>query len=558
MNELRPLFRLAAPYRRDLAGGGLLMVGEAAAALSVPWIGGLLTRAVLQGDVAAIRVEAALAAMLLLFAAQALLKFGTVYLLDRAADRIVADLRIRLYDHLQALPLAFYHRRRLGDTLALLTTDAHVVSGYISGTAMSAIPLAITAAGAALLMLHIRADLALVALILLPLFYLVMKLARRRLRPLSVQIQEEEASAIALAQENLGMLPAIKTFTREAQESERFRRQMDRILHLSAKQRLVIAAFGPAMQFLAAAGVVLLLAFASSHLMRGQIDPAELVAFLLYAQLLSRPLAGLAEVYGGTQNVRGALVRLQRTMSEIAEPAAPVGALLPEVKGDIELRDVSFGYEGRTPALEHVSLHIAVRETVALVGPNGAGKSTIAHLLLRLHLPMQGQVLVDGVDIATVSLASLRGQIGIVPQHVMLFNASVRDNIAYGRPEPEQAEVEAAARAAGAHGFIVGLPQGYDTPIGDRGVRLSGGQQQRLALARALLKDPPILILDEATSMFDPRAERDFLEASRGALRQRTVILITHRPAALEIADRIVHMDHGRIVRIDSKSAKPC
>ncbi len=215
--------------------------------------------------------------------------------------------------------------------------------------------------------------------------------------------------------------------------------------------------------------------------------------------------------------------------------------------GEIEFRGVSFGYPGRPPALIGIDLRIPARQTVAIVGPNGAGKSTLAHLLMRLHEPTAGRILIDGVDIATVSLHSLRSQIGVVPQHVLLFNATIRDNIAYGRPEPTQAEIEAAARAARAHDFVMRLPQGYDTVVGDRGVRLSGGQQQRVALARALLKDPRILILDEATAMFDPQGEAEFLDACREALKRRTVLLITHRPASLAVADRTIRMDNGKI-----------
>ena len=548
MNDLRSLLGFTAPYRFLLAASGVLMLCESAAALAVPWAGGLLTDTILRGGAAGPGVRAVLLAMLGLFAAQALLKFASAYLLDSAADRIVADLKIRLYDHLQALPLAFYHRRRLGDTLALLTTDVYVLGGFISGTVVAVVPLLVTAAGAVLLMFRIRPELAILAAVLVPLFYLLMKIFGRRLRPLSVRLQDEEAGAIAMAQENLGMLPAIKTFTREPQESARYREQIGRILHLSAKQRRIYAALGPLIQFIAAAGIVLVLALASADLIDGQLSPAQLVSFLLYAQLLTRPVEGLADVYGRTQGMRGALIRLQQAMAEPPEAPGQVGLPMPAVKGAIEFRGVSFGYEGRALALDKVDLHIAAGETIALVGPNGAGKSTLGHLLMRLHDAAEGRITIDGIDIATVSLQGLRRQIGVVPQHVLLFNASVRDNIAYGRPEPDQAAIEAAARAARAHEFIVQLPQGYDTVIGDRGVRLSGGQQQRLALARALLKDPPILILDEATAMFDPQGEAEFLEACRDAFRHRTVILITHRPASLAAADRIVRMERGRVV----------
>jgi len=549
MSDFRALLAVAAPHRAALLICLLLMLFESAAALLLPWAGGLLTDALLRpGDIAHVSIGFVLSGMLVLFVLQALLKFGNTYLLGNAADRIVSDLKIGLYDHLQALPLAYYHQRRLGDALALLTSDVYVLSGFISGTALALMPLLLTAGGAVILMFRIRPMLALMAVVLIPLFYLLLKIAGRRMRPLAAQVQEEYATAIAIAEENLGMLPAIKTFTREPRESARYRAQIDLIYRLSVKQRRMYAALEPLAQLIAAAGIVLVLALASSDLTDGGMRPAQLVSFLLYAALLTRPIAGLADVYGQTQMARGAMGRLRRAMEELPEPAGHVGMTMPVVKGEIEFRDVSFAYGGRPEALAKLNLHVAAGETVAIVGPNGAGKSTLGHLLMRLHDPSGGKILIDGVDIAGVSLASLRRQIGVVPQHVLLFNATVRDNIAYGRHEPVQAEIESAAGAARAHDFIMRLPQGYDTLIGDRGVRLSGGQQQRLALARALLKNPPILILDEATAMFDPQGEAEFLHACRDALKLRTVLLITHRPASLAAADRIVRIERGQIV----------
>ncbi len=549
MRDLRLLVAVAAPYRGRLALCVALMLVESAAALAVPWAGGVLTGALLGGGEAqGLDVRMVLAALLALFAVQALVRFANTYALDAAADRIVADLKVRLYDHLQALPLEFYHRRRLGDALALLTTDVYVIAAFLGGTLTALVPLLVTAAGSVLLMFRIRPDLALLAALLVPLFYLMMKVVGRRLRPIAIRLQEEEAGAVAIAEENLGMLPAIKTHTREAHESTRYRAQIARILALSREQRRIDAALGPLVQFIAAAGIVLVLALAGTDVVEGRMTPAALVSFLLYAQLLTRPVAGLADVYGGTQGARGALARLQAAMDEPPEPAAHAGSALPAVKGDIAFEGVRFSYPGRPPALDGVSLRIAAGETVAIVGPNGAGKSTLAHLLMRLHEPSAGRIAIDGIDIAGVSLASLRAQVGVVPQHVLLFNASVRDNIAYGRADPDEAAILAAAQAARAHDFIAALPQGYDTPVGDRGVRLSGGQQQRLALARALLKDPAILILDEATAMFDPQGEAEFLAACHDTLRRRTVLLITHRPASLAAADRVLRMEAGRLV----------
>jgi subfamily B ATP-binding cassette protein MsbA len=517
MSDIRALLAIAAPQRMALALSGPLMLCESAAALLVPWAGGLLTEAMLRPagvapvGLAPSAVGIVLSGMLGLFALQALLKFGNTYILGNAADKIVSELKIRLYDHLQALPLVYYHERRLGDTLALLTNDVYVLGGFISGTALALAPLLFTAAGAVILMFRIRPALALLAVIVIPLFYLLEKIFGRRMRPLAAQLQQEQAGAIAIAQENLGMLPAIKTFTREQQESTRYRAQIDRIFRLNAKQRGIYAALEPLAQLIAAVGIVLVLAVASADLGEGKLLPSQLVSFLLYAALLTRPVAGLADVYGQTQMARGAFTRLRQAMDEPAEPAAHVGMALPAVKGAIEFRGVGFAYPGWPATLEQLDLRVAAGETIAIVGPNGAGKSTLGHLLMRLHEPSAGQILIDGIDTASVSLASLRRQIGVVPQHVLLFNATVRDNIAYGRPESGHAEIETAAMAARAQAFIASLPQGYDTLVGDRGVRLSGGQQQRLALARALLKDPPILILDEATAMFDPQGEAEFL-----------------------------------------------
>ena len=550
------LLKFAAPYRAKLAFCTLLMLCESAVALVVPWAGGLLAGIMLRGgDETRTDLGMLLAGMLGLFGLQALFKFGNALLLGSASDRIVADLKVRLYDHLQALPLAFFHQRRLGDTLALLTNDVYVVSGYLSGTLVTLVPLLFTAGGAVLLMFSIRPGLALVAVILIPLFYLLLKIAGRRMRPLAAQLQEEHATAIAIVQENLGMLPAIKAFTREPQESRRFQEQINRILRLNARQRGIYAALQPVAQFLAAASIVLVLALAGADVAQGALTPPQLVSFLLYAALLTRPVAELADVYGQTQQVTGAMNRLRQAMDQVREPSEDVGAALPEAKGEIEFRDVTFGYAGRSLALERFELHVRAGETVAIVGPNGAGKSTLGHLLMRLYEPSAGTILIDGIDTAGVSLRSLRRQIGVVPQHVLLFNASVRDNIAYGLPEPTRAEVETAARAAQAHDFIVQLPDGYDTLIGDRGIRLSGGQRQRLALARALLKDPPILILDEATAMFDPESEIEFLRTCRDSFRLRTVLLITHRPASLAVADRIVRLESGRLVAPGASTA---
>ena len=385
-------------------------------------------------------------------------------------------------------------------------------------------------------------------MVAVPLFYIVAKLAGRRLRPLAAELQHEHASAIAIAEENLGMLPAIKTFTREEHESARFRAQVDRILHLTRRQLRVQSALGPALQFVAATGIVALLWFGGARVLDGQMSPADLVSFLLYAMLLARPVASLADVYGRTQtDARRARPTPRRARR--APGATPhVGAVLPTGEGRAGASSTCRSATRAARSRSTMSTcSVAAGETIAIVGPNGAGKSTLAHLLMRLHARKR-----DHRHRRSRHRRGVARQPAPPDRRRAAARAAVQRQRARQhrlRPAASHARrIEAAARLARAHDFIVELPQGYDTLVGDRGVRLSGGQQQRLALARALLKDPPILILDEATAMFDPQGEIEFLEGARDALRGRTVLLITHRPASLAVAERIVRMEGGRVV----------
>ena len=540
---LLSLLSYAAPYRVELVLASLLMVLETAAALIIPWLGGRFAGELLSADVAASRLI--LPSLLAAFAIQAALKFANGFLLTRVSERILADLRIRVYDHLQALPLQFFHERAKGDILALITREVPQLSGFITGSLIRIVPMGLAMAGAVTQMARTDWLLAALVAVQIPAFFLALKVIGRRLRSLSMRIQEEEATSIAIAEENLGMLPIIKNLCHEPTESHRYSTQICEVMRLSVTQSRIYAALEPAVQFIAAAAVILLLGIAERRIAGGQMTPGALVGFLLYTVMLTRPIGAAAELYGKTRMARGTLERLHRVLGERPEPIARAGVPLTIRGGEIEFRDVRFAYPGRSPALNGVNLRVYPGETLALTGPNGAGKSSLIHLLMRLYEPDSGQILIDGVDIAKVGLHSLRDKIGVVMQHTLLFNASVRDNIGYGDLDADDAGIERAARLAQAHRFISSLPGGYDTLIGDSGVRLSGGQRQRIALARALIKNPPILILDEATSMFDPEGEASFISESQSHLAQRTVILITHRPASLTLADRVVRLEAG-------------
>jgi ABC-type multidrug transport system fused ATPase/permease subunit len=405
----------------------------------------------------------------------------------------------------------------------------------------------LTALGAVILMFGVDPHLAWFVPALVPAFYLVLKIVGRRLRGLAESAQRAEAGVVATIERNLGMIPAIKSFAREAVETANYGRQVRRSMDYRIQVGMITAGLQPLVGLIAATAAVLFLYAAGQQVKSGAMTSIELFSFLFFAALLTRPVGALAHLYGEVQSARGTLRRLQSVLSESTETGYAGRVLLPKAGGEISFVDVSFSYPGREPLLLDVSLHISAGEKVALIGGNGAGKATLLNLLLRFIDPQQGAILVDGQDISSLNVQDLRRLIGVVPQQVALFNGTIRSNIAFGLDHASDQMVMEAATLAQAHEFISSFPAGYDTEIGDHGVLLSGGQRQRLSLARALLKNPPILILDEATSMYDCDVEQSFIASAANALKGRTVLFTTHRPATLALADRVLCVQNGSI-----------
>ena len=548
--KLLSLLEFVKPHKNILLLALFLMLGESAISLLNPWLAGRFTGSFIEdGTTAEYTYQSILLIWLAVLAAQAVFNFGNRYLLGLTGERCITVLRTRLYDHVQALPLQYFHDRKRGTILSLLTNDTEIVSYFVTNTALWIVPQFVVLSGALIMILRIDPLMAVIIGFLIPLFYLIMKVLGRKIRPLTNEMLDEYAGMLAIVDENLQMHPVIKSFTREAAESRRFKQSNFRLLNLTGRYLRIESMLSPIVHYLAAATILLLLFVGTVKIESSELALPQLVSLLFYGMLLTRPVSGLADLYGQIQHTRGAVDRLADVFSVQPEPAdGEGGQILTSAKGDIEFADVHFSYPGRKPTLCGLNLKISAGETVAITGKNGAGKSTLVYLLQRFADPASGQILIDKKPITTVSLASLRQQIGVVSQQVLLLNDTIAKNILFGRPEADQPAIESAAKAAHGLEFIEALPDGFETLIGDEGIKLSGGQKQRIALARSIVRDPAILILDEATAMFDPEGEKSFIQACHDILHQRTVILITHRAASLSLADRVVKLESGVIV----------
>ncbi|HET9484953.1 MAG TPA: ABC transporter transmembrane domain-containing protein, partial [Xanthomonadales bacterium] len=469
-------------------------------------------------------------------------------------ENVAADLRRALYGHLLKLEQAFFETTRVGELLSRITTDTELVQTVVGSSASVAVRSMVTLVGASTLLVLTSPRLAGYAALVIPLVLLPMIVFGRRVRGLSRQSQDRIADTSALASETLGAMHTIQAYTREPAERRRFDAAVAKTLATAKRRVRTRAGLTAAVILLVFGAITLVLWIGAKAVLEGTMTAGVLSQFVLYAVMAAGSVGALTEVWGEVQRAAGAMERigeLLATRPAIADPVAGSTVVRP-TRGALRFEHVEFHYASRpdAPALHDFTLEVAPGETVALVGPSGAGKSTVFQLLLRFYEPQRGTIRIDGFDIATMPLAELRGAIALVPQDPVIFGTSARDNIALADEDATPAEVEHAARAAEAHEFIASQPQGYDTYLGERGVRLSGGQQQRIVIARALLKDAPILLLDEATSALDAQSEAAIQHALERLMRGRTTLVIAHRLATVQKADRIVVMDHGRIVAI--------
>lgn len=542
------LLRFILPYKKRLVIAVICMAFSGASDVVVPWlIKDVIDKVLANKDVFTLNLI--VISILVLFLARGFFYFGQRYLMSYVGQKIVNDIRETLYRHLQILSLSYFDKRKTGNIMSNLTNDVTALQTAIAGNLISFVQEAVVLVGSLASMLFLYWKLTLLTLVIVPLVVFTINFFGSRLRLAGHEVQGKMADITALLEEAISGIRIIRSFNREDFEIKRFMVQNDNNFWALMMTTKLTALLTPFIQFFAAIAVTGIIWYGGMSVIEGKMTAGALIAFLIYAINLANPVRRISEIYGDIQKSLAAADRVFETLDTEPDVREKENAIeLPPVKGYIDFKNVNFAYDLNHPALTDFNLSVKPGEIIALVGPSGAGKSTVANLLPRFYDVTGGSLTIDGVDIRDVTFASLRQQIGLVPQETMLFNATIKENILYGRLDATDEEIVAAAKAANAHEFIVDMPNGYDSIVGDRGNSLSGGQRQRISIARAILKNPRILILDEATSALDTESEKIVQVALDRLMEGRTAVVIAHRLSTIRDADDIVVIDHGRMV----------
>jgi subfamily B ATP-binding cassette protein MsbA len=487
--------------------------------------------------------------IIVVFIIRGIAYYGQSYLMNYVGQRVIIDIRRAVFEKLQRLSLSFYDKNKTGTIMSYVTNDVNALQSAMVENVVEMVTESVILIASIVMMIYLDWRLFLVTFSTFPVVLLFIDQFGKRIRKSGSRIQEATADITSVLQETVSSARVIKSFVREDYEIQRFDRENINNFRANMKYAQLSATLTPTIEFVAAVGVTVILWYGGNSVIDGKITAGSLVAFLTYAVNISNPIKRLSRVIG---NIQKALAAAQRVFDVLDLPEvihdAPDAKALPMVRGHVRFNDVSFAYNKGETVLSRVRFDVQPGEMIAFVGPSGAGKSTVASLLPRFYDVTDGSITIDGQDIRTVTLNSLREQVGIVPQETILFNGSVYDNILYGRLDATREEVEAAAKAANAHSFIMELPEGYNTMLGDRGVNISGGQRQRISIARAILKNPQILILDEATSALDTESERVVQEALDRLMIGRTSFVIAHRLSTIKNADKIMVLEKGCLV----------
>ncbi|NLO83529.1 MAG: ABC transporter ATP-binding protein [Clostridiales bacterium] len=554
MKELKTLLRFMKPYRMHLFVATLCMVIVTAMNIAGPWmirnLIGTVTDSAGRGvDIR--RVSFLALALITIYLLRAVSRFGTDYVSHYAAWKILERIRSHLYNHLQNLSLRFFHDKKTGELMSRVIDDTRNFEQMLAHAIPTVVVNGLMVIGVSAILFSMNWRLALYTLIPIPLlFWMVLKFSKIS-RPMFREVQKENAEINAILQDNFSGIREIKAFTQEEYESRRTFARIAAYTKAMLRALRFTNAFHPSIEFISGLGTVIVIFFGGRLALANQLALEDLVAFLLYLGTFYQPITSFGMLNEGIQHALASAERVMEILNEEPEiKNAPDAIDLDRVNGKLEFRNVSFRYVDNVPVLKNVSFKVQPGQMLALVGPTGVGKTTIANLIPRFYEPDSGEILVDDIDIRKIKLHSLRKQISLVSQDVFLFNGTVKENILYGRPDATEEEIIAAAKAANAHDFIMELPEGYNTRVGERSVKLSGGQKQRISIARAVLKDAPILILDEATSSVDTQTEKLIQEALDKLTVNRTTIVIAHRLSTIQQADQIIVLEEGEIVEM--------
>ncbi len=553
LSGLLPFLR---PYRGRIGLALLFLVLAAGATLAFPLaLRSLIDGGLVQTDKGAqlMALREHFAALFAVAVALGLFSAGRFYMVSWLGERVTADLRNAVYSHVLKQSPEFFETTQTGEVLSRLSADTTLVQTVVGSSLSMGLRNTVMGIGALGVLVWTNPVVMLQVLVVLVLVVLPSLWFGRRVRKLSRASQDRIADSSAIAAEVLNAIPVVQSYTAEGRETARFVVSTDNAFLTATKRSLMRSALVAFIIITTSAALLWGLYQGTQAVAEGRISAGHLGQTVVYVIILASAFAVLGEVYGDLLRAAGATERLMEllgTQSPITSPSKPLLAPMPLAGSAIKFEAVDFHYPSRPlqPALQNFSLDVQPGQTVAIVGPSGAGKSTVFQLLLRYYDPQSGQIVLDGVATRGMALDALRQRVGIVPQDAVIFSSSALENIRYGKPDATDAEVKAAAQAAFAHEFISALPQGYDTFLGERGVRLSGGQRQRIAIARAMLKNPPLLLLDEATSALDAESERMVQAALESAMRDRTTLVIAHRLATVQKADLIVVLDHGKLV----------